>query len=225
MSLDTPWQIEQTWGSHQAVLKAVLKVLKPQTAIECGSGYFSTPLLLEYVQNLITIEHNQSWANKIQKDHPVNSKHTWIVQSFPNVKNWTSIEEVKPAHRKLLKILYEKLAKDLSPCDFLFMDTFRAARVPATKQLLSKANMLLLHDVEGPSYDYYQFNEIQEILKGWFRYEHRPDNIRINKKHMVPWTALYTRERIDLEKVNEEVIIESKRLWNEPIIMKEIHGA
>jgi len=42
---------------------------------------------------------------------------------------------------------------------------------------------------------------------------------------MVPWTALYTRERIDLEKVNEEVIIESKRLWNEPIIMKEIHGA
>jgi len=45
MTLENAWQVEQTWGSHQPVLKAVLEVLKPFSVVECGCGNYSTPLL------------------------------------------------------------------------------------------------------------------------------------------------------------------------------------
>ncbi len=195
--------------------------MKPYSAIECGCGDFSTPLLRTYIHQLVTIEHDNRWAKLVQDQCPASPQHLWLVKPLEGgIKNPTAAADLLPAQREAITSIYKERAQELAPYDLLFMDTFRAGRVSAVKELLPKAKMLVLHDVEGPSYDYYQFGELEEILKGLHRYEHRPN--REVSGHSVPWTALYTRSPIDLDKVNEHVAIEAERLWGVGDVLEEI---
>jgi len=210
MTLDTPEQIEQTWGGHQPVLKAVLEVIRPRSAVECGCGMFSTPYL-QTVPALHTIEHDPRWAAKFCRLYSPPPHHQWTIHLF-NAKNSTCIRELPPGEYQTICKWYTSLAARQPPFDFLFVDTLLSCRVPAAETLGCKAQLILIHDLEPPGPEVYEWPRLRTFLKDWCHYIHRPMG-RVNKVHQIPWTGLYSREPLNLDALNDVVRRESKELW------------
>lgn len=223
MSLNTPWQIEQTWGSSQAVLRGVAEAIKPHSAVECGCGNFSTPLLRLGASRLLTVEHDRPWSKRIQRDYPPCNTHYYVDLPLPGIRNGTPHADVPPGTLEYLANAYEHLAADVKACGFVLIDTFRCARVIAAKALARCTPLMMLHDVRPESREYYRYHDLDGMLGEWHRYEHRPVG-KINKAHIIPWTALYSREPLDLEPLQGPIRRESERLWRQSIGLEEIHG-
>lgn len=213
MTLETEQHVEQTWGSHQPVLRAVLEVLEPEEAIELGCGNYSTPHLQACVGDLLTVEHDPNWATKILQKHPARDGHKWIVHPF-RCENATAIADLPEGEWEAINDFYKSLAATMTHCDFLFVDTFRAARVPAVLKMAKLADVVLLHDLEGNSPQYYEYDRLGHFLEhsNPYHYMHRPEGM-VNGIHKVPWTALYSRRSLPLEEMNMVIHRESERLW------------
>jgi len=224
MSLDTPWQIEQTWGSNQPVLKGITEILKPKFGIECGCGFFSTPILCENVGNLLTVEHDRNWVKKVQMKYPPTSDHQYTIQTLEGASNGASHEKIGKDTFKVIDAFYSGIIKPYRYINFLLIDTFRCARVPAAKILAPIAEVVVIHDVRPCSREYYQYNRLDKMFEDWIRYEHRPKGM-INKKHIIPWTAVYSREPLELDKINPIIKKDSKRLWDQSVGLEIIDGS
>lgn len=216
MTLETAWQVEQVWGSHQPVLKAVLEILKPLSVVECGCGYFSTPLMHSHSSQLLILEHDSFWAHRMMKEFPkALDKHLWKV--FPiSGHNGTKIEELPGEEVQRIKAFYEQVMREIKSFDLLFVDTYCCARVLAFQILQSKASFIILHDVEPLSIPWYGYHQLEEDLKGWEQYLFRPEGC-INQAHKIPWTLLCAKQEISpeqLQLMSQVTIRESQRLWN-----------
>lgn len=55
------------WGSHEPVLKKVLELFPSSKFLELGSGYVSTPLIIDKTIFSIHLETNKDWYNEIKK--------------------------------------------------------------------------------------------------------------------------------------------------------------
>lgn len=211
MGLTSEWDIERTWGSHQALLKAVLEVLEPFSAIECGCGNFSTPFLQQAVPVLTTIEHDVRWASMLKAKLPAAS-HNWILKAF-KAKNATRISELPPEEFDSICEYYGKLATELDQVDLLFVDTFTACRVPATLSLGTLAKHIIIHDLEPPGPVVYEWARLDEFLKTRKKYIHMPMG-QIGGRHQIPWTGLFSLEELPLDDLNKAMEPESRRLWD-----------
>ena len=221
MSLDTAWQVEQTWGSNQPVLTGVVSGLRPRTAIECGCGNFSTPILVAGAPYVMSIEHDRRWAREMQKTLPATAGHEYEVFPLDGITNGTPAPEIQP---KLLEAIVAYYSWTFTrEYDFALIDTFRCARVAAARVLMRRTQILMLHDVEPKSRDFYDYHALDADLAGWHRYEHRPMGF-INSVHQIPWTALYSREPLDLDAMQPHVIADSERLWGLSVGLEEIRG-
>lgn len=209
MGLIKKWDIERTWGSHQPVLKAVLEVLKPNSAIECGCGDYSTPFL-QKVPKLITIEHDSRWAEKMRVQYPL-STHRWLIKTF-NAKNPTRIDELPAGEFKKICDYYENLEKDFDAFDLLFVDTFTVCRVPAVFSLGGISEYIIIHDLEPPGPEVYQWEMLDDFFKGWNKWIHKPIG-HVAKIHQIPWTGLYSRTELPIKEINEAMFDECTRLW------------
>jgi hypothetical protein len=221
MTLSTDWEVEQTWGSHQPLLQAVLEVLKPNSALECGCGNFSTPRLHSHVKELITVEHDQPWAQKIMKRFPHDPPlHSWVVHPI-SANNSTPIEDMDQGAVKGLVKFYQDLAKQIKSVDLLFVDTYRCARVIAVEALLPKARWIILHDLEPASIPWYGWDHLEPRMsvKGMFCYYHRPEG-KIAQTHQIPWTFLFTKGCLSEEQFSQMNVVvkrESFRLWTQEV--------
>jgi len=211
MGLTKKWDIERTWGSHQALLKSVLKVLKPQSAVECGCGNYSTPFLRE-VPHLITIEHDLKWAEQM---NCLNSgeNHQWWLKAF-NAKNPTRINELPEGEFEEMEKYYKSCVEKIKPFDLLFVDTFTACRVPAVLSLGQLSQHIIIHDMESPGPEVYEWDRLADFLSGWNKVIHKPLG-HVGHGHQIPWTGFYSTEPIPLAELNEGMKEESKRLWDD----------
>jgi len=223
MSLDTPWQIEQTWGSNQAVIKGVMEGIRPTSILECGCGYFSTPLLRQGPGLLMTIEHDKVWSKKIQKDFPPSVTHLYDTLELSGIRNGTPHDELTGFMKRSINCFYTTTFLTHPTFEFVLIDTYRCARVSAALALAPRTGLMMLHDVRPSSRDFYQYYRLDETFKDWYRYEHRPEGM-INRAHIIPWTALYSREPLDLDALQEPIIKESERLWGQSVGLEEIRG-
>ncbi len=211
MTLSTEKEIEQTWGSHQPVLKAVMEVLKPQTIVECGCGDYSTPILRN-TESLLTIEHDAKWADKMRKKYPEQNNHRWLVYPLP-----VTLPERRPNISKENLKVVDSFYQDFKsgPFDFLFVDTFTSARVPAMIHLSKFAQIVVLHDLEPNSPEFYCYEEIESVMDRWFRYRFAPEGW-IAEKHRIPWTDIFSRDPLPisyLTKMQKVIDREAKQLW------------
>jgi len=228
MGLTKQEDIAKTWGSHQPLLKAVLEVLKPKSAVECGCGDFSTPHM-KWIPYLTTIEHDPRWAKIIQNEYPwrlgkidENSpggvkkspiKWNWYIERF-EAKNPTRISELPTGEFDNICYYYQRLATEFKPFDLLFVDTFTACRVPAVLYLGTLAEYIIIHDLEPPGPEVYEWERLDDFLKGWKQYLHKPMG-HVGNGHQIPWTGLFSRKEIPLDELNKAMEPESIRLWKE----------
>jgi len=223
MTLETPFQIEQTWGSSQAVLKGVMEGLKPKRVVECGCGNFSTPLLCP-VESLITIEHDMKWAQEISLKFPDSASHQYLIHPIAMTKNGTAHADVHSYTLQNTFRFYKIVARRIGQIDFLLVDTFRCARVIAATHLSPQADVIMLHDVRPSSREYYQYHKLDKLFEKWYRYEHRPKG-NVCKGHFIPWTALYSRKPLNLALLQPAIKKESLRLWKQEVGLEEINGS
>lgn len=212
MTLDTEKEIEQTWGSHKPFLAGVLDVLYPRKVVECGCGNYSTPIIEHYAESIVTIEHDRNWANQIIRKYADHDEHYWEVETFPKVHNGVRREDVAPETLKKIDAYYASL--EIDNHDFLFVDTFTCARVPAILNLSKRTKMMMIHDWEDTSPWHYNYELIEDAIRGWYRYRFAPPGV-IAQSHKIPWTDLFTRFSIDgqMERLQEVVDYHAKILW------------
>lgn len=213
MTLNSEKEIEQTWGSHKPLLRAVMEILRPESVVECGCGKYSTPIIEQTAKKIITIEHDTIWASKIIKQYTDHLNHHWLIQALPNAHNGIRRSAMKDVDLAWVDNYYAKL--NLEPCDFLFVDSFACARVPAMLHLTDGAQMVLLHDLERNSPEFYSYHLIGNKMKGWWRYRYAPLGM-ISKEHVIPWTDLFARQELSSEELLKmQVVIdaEADRLW------------
>lgn len=208
MSLDTEEHVRQTWGSHIPVLQAIMEIIKPKNVIECGCGRYSTPIISHHADSIVTIEHDPVWGKEVKKDFEGVDKHGWIVYPFAGVSNSTRRPDVGETALANIDHFYETLRP--SHIDFLFVDTFTCARVPAMLHLSEYADLILLHDLEGGSPEHYNYELLGDTFDEWHRYRHAPEGF-VNKTHQIPWTDLFSREPLDVERLNRTV--KQASLW------------
>jgi hypothetical protein len=218
MVLRNEWDVERTWGSNQPVLKGITEIVKPEHSVECGCGYFSTPIFSLNSSDLTTIEHDRNWAQKVMNDFP---EHEYIIYPISGAKNGTPSDEISSNTMMGLNAFYLNMSKEINGIDVLLVDTFRCARVPAALFLAPLSDIVIVHDVRPSSREYYQYHKLDKMFENWVHYEHRPEGF-INKAHMIPWTAVYCRTPLDLDKVNPIVKTDSERLWDQSIGLEEM---
>lgn len=218
MSLDTAEHVRQTWGSHMPILAAVMMTLKPKKVIECGCGDFSTPLV-QIAAELITIEHDVRWATKVKQtfnDHP---NHKMIRKEFTGVINSTRRCDAKPRDLDAVDIYYHEVLRDLPKhVDFVFVDTFTAARVPAVNNLSKITDILMLHDLEGSSPVHYDYHLLK--MRGWFRYRFAPQGMMVNGIHEIPSTDIFSRDLLVPAAFQSILERESRSMWGDEVEVK-----
>lgn len=213
MSLVNPQDIEKVWGSHQPVLRSVLNILKPERVVECGTGFYSTPTIMDHSKKSIHIEHDPVWYKRVRDCYSIATiRSIWYLKDF-RAGNATAIQELPSGEFENICTYYKGMAKIIDYCDMLFVDTFRAARVPALMYLGPISRNIILHDLEGNSPAYYEYDRVKGSLTTHFwRYTYRPKGY-ING-HVIPWTNLYTSLPISsFDELNKDACFESRRLW------------
>jgi len=203
---------ETTWGSHLPVLTAVLEVLRPQSALECGCGIFSTPLLRR-VPRLHSIEHSAGWARAVRGRYPPTPGHSWTVERVPTTCSKPA-PEVDPKRVETIQAFYRALALEEAPVDLLFVDTFAACRVPAVLALGPKAQWIVVHDLEPPGREHYGWPRLDAFFEDWKQYVYRPP-------HGSAWTGLASREPLDLDNLSHAALHEARRLWGQDVRFEE----
>ena len=221
MGMKDPREIEQTWGSHQPVLQAMIEVMKPQSAIECGCGNYSTPHL-QTIPQLHTIEHDVRWASKVCGKYPPSPSHEWTIQVMPG-KNPTRMEELSGEENSRIRLFYDTLGYKTAPFDLLFVDTFTACRVPAIMALGKKAKWIVIHDLEPPGCEVYGWPLLEVCVNTWKGYVNKPTG-RTKHCRTIAWTGVYSRDPLPLKELNEVVRTESRLLWGTDSILEKVEG-
>lgn len=227
MSLNTEQDIARTWGSHAPLLQAVANTFLMNRVVECGCGKYSTPILRGVAKEMVSIEHDEAWSKKIQSVYEPSSKHKWIVEPLMGVNNGTPWEDLTPKGKAELINFYEAWGNLLRDgVDFLFVDTFRAARVPAVLGMAPCVDVIMLHDMEPLSIRWYGWEKAEKVLRGHgrCRYLFKPSAPPVNELHQVPWTGLYTRTEINfttLGYLNRIIHPMAMELWGYEAPLKE----
>ena len=219
MSLDNEKQIEQTWGSHKPLLFAIMEVMQPSSVIECGCGNYSTPIIQKNAKKIVTIEHDAIWSKRTREKYPDHNDHDWIIDHVPGVNNGTRRPALTSDELEHFEQFYMGL--DIGQVDFLFVDTFACARVPALKYLSRKANLCLLHDLEPNSPEFYCYEELGDSMNDWHRYRFAPEGW-INKVHRIPWTDIFSHTPIDVSILQPVIDRVSNELWGFSATLEKI---
>jgi len=203
MSLIKDEDIKKVWGSHLPLLKAVMEVLKPKTAVECGSGNYSTPILSAGCgPGFTSIEHDPAWANRMRR-------------AWPDVR--ILCDEIPLCERRYLKrgqleqveVLYATYAAMMTSFDLLFVDTVACARVPAFNSLGPLAAWIIVHDTGAGSWEHYNYNLLN--AQGLAHYQLCPAG-NVNG-HGIEWTSLYSRKPVPYDALRAVIDTEAWALW------------
>ena len=208
-------EIEQTLGSHQPLLKAVLRVLRPRKAIELGCGPFSTAHLV-HVPNLLTITHNRKMAARVQNAYPQFPTHSWVIKKFRGVTAETKRCMLSDDVEERIGAFYCTIESSAPMVDLLFVNTFQCCSVRAVMALAKKAKWIILHNVEPSAYERYGWRELDDMMAHRKKYIHRPPNQQTH------WTGMYSTSHLPLREINAIVRNESIDLWDEESQLVEI---
>ena len=104
--------------------------------------------------------------------------------------------------------------------DLLFVDTFTCCRVPAVLYLGPQAKWIIIHDLEPPGPEVYQWALLDDFLRPWRKYLLKPEGV-VGAGYPIPWTGLFSRKPLDVEALNDVVAIEALRLWGREARLEE----
>lgn len=61
----------EVYKTHQNVLKFIIERFDIKSVLEYGVGEYSTAMLLQMVDELVSVESDKNWANRVQHEHTI----------------------------------------------------------------------------------------------------------------------------------------------------------
>jgi hypothetical protein len=80
-------------GTHVPVLNAITEVFKIDSALEFGSGIWSTFILTKNCKKVTSIEYDKIWANYVENEYSHRRNLNVIVRELPTYKFLDDIKE------------------------------------------------------------------------------------------------------------------------------------
>lgn len=159
---------------HDDVIKFLeKKINKNTTMLEFGSGD-STIYFSNLTNNLISIEHNKDWYNKIKPHLKSNVKY---ILSYVNYVSRPSTDMKFYNHDTIEELLGENIPDE--HFDIIFIDGInRVNCVYGSINKLKKGGVLILDDsnrIENPVSDG-SYAPIKKLVEGWKEYRFRSNN-------------------------------------------------
>lgn len=205
------------WGSHIPLLHAVMRSMRIRRIVECGMGPSSTPLFLSYEPSLLrSYEHDERWFNKVVSG--VSKCPAFIpelVRLRSGISGNTRRQSATQEEVAELDEVYARIASELGgteSIDLLFVDTIAAARLSALRQLQRLSRIVVIHDTEPEHFHGYCYDRfVSECGNQYWRYSYR-------LSHGIPWSDVFTRERLPLKNFLNELRSQSERFFEKSVM-------
>lgn len=168
------------YASHIKPLSFIVENIEIRNAIEMGTGFFSTPFLLDFVkETLVSIEmQDKEWLKKV-KERYTDYKINWVTFFTENplaIKNF--------------------LIGDIF--DFVFIDGSSISRPISVYLCMEKGiNTIVAHDTESSWYGYDSLDGYADKYD-YFEYEFTEEK---------PYTTIYTKDSKLIKALNELPIL------------------
>lgn len=162
-------------STHIDLLHDVINIAKVKSVVEFGGGYWSTSLLLNTCQSVMTIEQgqnvpkeqNDSWAERLKELYSNNPK--WSFIKSPGNNGWKTLK--------------------FKPCDMVFIDGFPSSRHEVLEYFIDQNfPIIVAHDTE---HDGFQWSKVD--IKEYTRIDYCG--------HMENKTSLWTKDEVLIAKI------------------------
>jgi len=148
------------WSTHQPVVKAMVKLIKPELIIELGVGRYSTPMFAKFdAKKIIHIESERGWLDLVCKENSnvITDKSEFRHHDISNL-GITSIKtlpsELTNEQKIKIDAYYNALATEIKTMPYkssvFFTDGFAACRKSTIECLTSITDVMIFHDAEKP---------------------------------------------------------------------------
>jgi hypothetical protein len=145
---------ELRWGSHIPMNKALLNSFSITGILELGAGTKSTPLFFKNCKNVISIESDIEWINKLKAEKIVEESATQkiVYHKVPESINRSTLRKDVPTDvlENATRFYHTFITPEIN---YLFVDCFAGLRLEALLRLYDKFDLIVYHDAE-PEYDW-----------------------------------------------------------------------
>jgi len=173
-------------SSHAPLTQGVVSTFTMKFALEQGSGKYSTPILRQFVDKIVSAENNPQWAALATAQSPSYELRRPPAPCAQNILPST----LTPAEWAIITKYYMSLDDefaDLTP-RLLFVDGNYCERVPMFNAIHANYDMIIVHDTAPqPISRNYEYHLIDTKYS---RYRYGVSTIRGME---IPETTLFTR--------------------------------
>jgi len=172
--------------THLLILKAVCKTFSPTGILELGCGKHSTSFFYNYGGDVVSLENDKEWCDRIKMKYPDNEKFKLIYHNLGDVDRRTRYEDLSIQKEKEINSFYDDILSK-HDLNFLFVDHWRSIRCRSVRYLSSKFDIVVYHDAEDRN-KRYKFNTlVSNPIENFFHWIHcsftTHTGILINKKY------------------------------------------
>ena len=135
------------YSSHLPVLQSVCEVLLPEGILELGCGLNSTGLFYDYKGDVVTVETDRQWYDKMKETCPDKEGFKFIHHDLGDTGRETSCEDMSEIDFSKTINFYNNATagKDIN---LLFIDHIKCLRVNTLQNMYNKFDIILYHDAE-----------------------------------------------------------------------------
>lgn len=177
--------------THLEVLTHLKKHSPPSllhTAIEFGSGEYSTKWFLDNNYHLTTVEYDLEWAFHVCmefKDHPFFTKQYVVRMPFKrmHLPLQLSDDQLTQAETAIMNFVEQYLDEKPDMYTICFVDCFAATRQFVIEAMKDRCHIMVVHDTEDA--DSYGMYDALMRAKEWFSYCKE-------FKHVKPHTTVFS---------------------------------
>jgi len=175
------------WGSHVPTNISVLKSFQVTGVLELGAGLNSTPLFFDNCKNVISIENDLNWIDKLREENLIKETENQklVYHKLPEYINRSTHKRDIP--KNILKESIDFYNSYITPeINFLFIDGYAGLRLEALEKLYKKFDIITYHDTEPKfdhCYDYSLFKPSEDYIHMFDRTFPANVGILISKKY------------------------------------------
>lgn len=175
------------WATHQPLIKVVMEIFKPGFVLELGTGFYSTPLFIDYGTNLMVVDNDLEWIKLIQEKYKIKI----IYQNIEGLEEKHGYNNLSEKQKEQIANDYSSIKiPDINP-NLLFVDQWRSCRAISINILKNKFDLIIYHDSEAIEENQYDLLD----KKGFMSY-----TLKTN------WTNTTLLSRISFDGVDSKIL-------------------
>ncbi len=187
---------DYAWSTHAPLLKALIKIVSPDTIVELGLGMHSTPIFLKSeAKKIFFIENDKEWLEHSKKDFVFDHRCEVHYHDLgENILLGTKRRELTQDQQKSIQEYYQQLQEKIkgSGLKLLFVDNFACARAIAINTLTHSFDIVVYHDCQPKGVKWYEY------------YFEKPIYERFNNyvlKTPTAWTGCFINKNLNIEEL------------------------